>query len=68
MKGPVGPQGGTTTVTENRVRKTIFLDKETVRMIRAEARRNRRPEAVVIRDILNEHYGISFDADDEPDS
>lgn len=37
-------------------------------MIRAEARRNRRPEAVVIRDILNEHYGISFDADDEPDS
>lgn len=67
-KGPVGPQGGTTTVTENRVRKTVYLDKETVEHIVADARKHRRPEAFVIRDILNEYYGISFDDDEESES
>jgi|GEM_PF-3110046 len=60
-KDLLGPQGGSTTVTENRVRKTLFLDKETAEAIRHAARRTRQPEAVVIRKILNEHFGISFD-------
>lgn len=62
----VGPQGGVTTVTENRIRKTIFLDKETLRLVRADARKTRRPEAQVIREILNKHYGVSF-GDDTPE-
>lgn len=63
----VGPQGGVTTVTENRIRKTIFLDKETLRLIRADARKTRRPEAQVIREILNKHYGVSFGGDELED-
>jgi len=56
----LGPHGGRTTVSASgdMVRKTFYIDRVTENALRDEAYQTRRSEADIVREALQERYGI----------
>lgn len=52
----LGPQGGRTTVTKHRIRRTFFIDRDADEAVRRRAEETGQPEAAVIREALRAYF------------